>query len=41
MAVIYDLQQLKKPLINPVLTIGNFDGVHKGHLTLFGMVKER
>jgi len=41
MAVIYDLHQLKEPLINPVLTIGNFDGVHKGHLTLFGMVKER
>ena len=41
MAVIYDLQQLEEPLINPVLTIGNFDGVHKGHLTLFDMVKER
>jgi riboflavin kinase/FMN adenylyltransferase len=41
MAVISDLQQLKEPLINPVLTIGNFDGVHKGHLTLFDMVKER
>jgi len=41
MAVISDLQQLKEPLINPVLTIGNFDGVHKGHLALFDMVKER
>ena len=41
MAVISDLQQLKEPPINPVLTIGNFDGVHKGHLTLFDMVKER
>ena len=36
-----DLHQLKEPLRNPVLTIGNFDGVHKGHLTLFDMVKER
>ena len=36
-----DPQQLKEPLINPVLTIGNFDGVHKGHLILFDMVKER
>ncbi len=41
MCVIYDLNELKKPLKNPVLTIGNFDGVHKGHLTLFDKVKER
>jgi riboflavin kinase / FMN adenylyltransferase len=41
MAVISDLQKLTEPLINPVLTIGNFDGVHKGHLALFDMVKER
>ena len=42
MAIIYNLDQLKEaPLRNPVLTIGNFDGVHKGHLTLFNKVKER
>ena len=41
MAVISDMKQLKQPLRNPVLTIGNFDGVHKGHLALFNMVKER
>ncbi len=41
MTVIYDLEQLKKPLKNPVLTIGNFDGVHRGHLALFDKVKER
>ncbi|MBW1784328.1 MAG: riboflavin biosynthesis protein RibF, partial [Deltaproteobacteria bacterium] len=41
MAVIFDLNELKHPLRNPVLTIGNFDGVHKGHLALFDMVKER
>ena len=41
MSVIYDLQNLSHPLRNPVLTIGNFDGVHKGHLALFDMVKER
>ncbi len=41
MHVIYDLNELRKPLKNPVLTIGNFDGVHKGHLALFDKVKER
>lgn len=41
MNIIYDLNELKEPLKNPVLTIGNFDGVHKGHLVLFDKVKER
>jgi len=41
MNVIYNLKELKNPLENSVLTIGNFDGVHKGHLTLFEKVKER
>jgi riboflavin kinase/FMN adenylyltransferase len=42
MTVIYNQDQLEKnPLRNPVLTIGNFDGVHKGHLSLFNKVKER
>lgn len=39
MSVITDLNELEKPLKNPVLTIGNFDGVHKGHLALFDKVK--
>jgi len=41
MKIIYDLKELDKPLENPVLTIGNFDGVHKGHLALFEKVKDR
>ena len=41
MTVISDIDLLEKPLKNPVLTIGNFDGVHKGHLVLFNKVKEK
>jgi len=41
MAILTDLNQLETPLKNPVLTIGNFDGVHRGHLALFDLVKER
>ncbi|MFX1563387.1 MAG: riboflavin biosynthesis protein RibF, partial [Promethearchaeota archaeon] len=41
MHIVYDLKELIEPLRNPVLTIGNFDGVHKGHLALFDKVMER
>jgi riboflavin kinase / FMN adenylyltransferase len=41
MRIIDDLNAVDEPLKNPVLTIGNFDGVHRGHLALFEKVKER
>jgi len=41
MKIITDLNQLDQLLRNPVLTIGNFDGVHKGHRALFEKVRAR
>jgi riboflavin kinase/FMN adenylyltransferase len=37
----YTLDNLPKEIKNPVVTIGNFDGVHKGHQSLFRKVIER
>lgn len=41
MLTYYHLEQITQPLRRPVITIGNFDGVHLGHQTLFRKVKER
>ena len=41
MPVIRDIRELNRQYEKPVVTIGNFDGVHMGHRVLFDMVKER
>jgi len=40
MEIILGIDQLKRPLNNPVVTLGNFDGVHLGHQTIFRKVTE-
>jgi riboflavin kinase/FMN adenylyltransferase len=41
MKVIDGLEKMKQKLRYPVLTLGNFDGVHLGHMEIFRMLKER
>jgi riboflavin kinase/FMN adenylyltransferase len=40
MEIIKGIENLKRPLKNPVVTLGNFDGVHLGHQEIFKRVKE-
>jgi riboflavin kinase / FMN adenylyltransferase len=41
MEVFLGIDKINRSLRKPVLTIGNFDGVHLGHQTLFNRVKQR
>ena len=40
MEVFYGIDQIGRRLKKPSITIGNFDGVHRGHQTLFQRVKD-
>jgi riboflavin kinase/FMN adenylyltransferase len=40
MEVINGIEEISRSFRNPVLTIGNFDGVHLGHVGLFDRVKD-
>ncbi|MGZ3569678.1 MAG: bifunctional riboflavin kinase/FAD synthetase [Thermodesulfobacteriota bacterium] len=40
MEIINGIENLRRSLRNPVVTLGNFDGVHLGHQQIFKKVKE-
>ncbi len=41
MKLIDGIENVKQKLPHPVLTLGNFDGVHLGHKAIFQMLKDR
>ena len=41
MKIIRGIQNIKESITYPVLTIGNFDGVHLGHQAIFKKVVDR
>ncbi len=41
MKIIDGIENIKKKLPYPILTLGNFDGVHLGHQAIFRMLNER
>ncbi|MDH4028934.1 MAG: bifunctional riboflavin kinase/FAD synthetase, partial [Nitrospirota bacterium] len=41
MKIIDGIENVKQKLPHPVLTLGNFDGVHLGHQAIFRMIIER
>jgi riboflavin kinase/FMN adenylyltransferase len=40
MEIIKGIENLKRPFRNPIVTLGNFDGIHLGHQRIFEKVKE-